>query len=348
MRIFYLKTAGFWLVASLALAGNPALAAEPKKPAKATSAPAKAVSIVKWVDEKGITHYGDSIPTQYSGRDNSELDQQGRVIKRNKAIDSRAIKAEEEAKLNVEQRRRDKALVAAYTSEQEFDLARDRNMQTDEAAIEGLNQHMISAKERLAVSKKTADGFSRRKKPVPPYIAQDLKDHQDEVTKIEAQIAERQQSMEATRQRFEKDKQRFIQLKLNPNAPPPPETAAPVAAPAPSPALEAAEPAPAAPAVTPPKPVAATAPMAAPKAPTAKLAPTAPTPAKPAAAPTAPVPAAPTAATPAQPAAPVVTKPMSPAENTMAAPPAPATPATKPAAAATAKPVKKIKRVVMP
>ncbi|HLD09029.1 MAG TPA: DUF4124 domain-containing protein, partial [Methylophilaceae bacterium] len=191
--------AGLWLVAILALASSPALAEQKKA---ATAAPPKATSIVKWVDEKGVTHYGDSVPAQYSGRDNSELDQQGRVIKRNKAIDSQAIKAAEEAKSSVEQRRHDSALLAAYTSEQEFDLARDRNLQTDEAAVEGLNQHMSGAKDRLAATKKIADGFNRRKKPVPPYVTQDLKNHQDEIAKIGTQIAERQQSMEATRQRF--------------------------------------------------------------------------------------------------------------------------------------------------
>jgi len=202
--------------------------------------------IVKWVDEKGVTHYGDSVPAQYSGRDNSELNRQGRIVKRNKAGDSQASKAViEEAKVSVEQQRHDSALLAAYTTEQEFDLARDRNLQMDEAAVQGLNQRMGSAKDRLAATKKIAAGFNQRKKPVPAYITQDLKENQDEIAKIETQIAERQQSMEATRQRFEKDKQRFIELKRDPNAPPSPAVA-PAPAVAPSPAPEVAKPAPAA------------------------------------------------------------------------------------------------------
>jgi hypothetical protein len=234
--------AGFWLVAALVLISNPVLAAQ-----KNTAAPPpKAGSIVKWVDEKGVTHYGDSIPVQYSGRDNSELDRQGRVVKRNKAGDSQANKAVvEEAKVSVEQQRHDNALLAAYTTEQEFDLARDRNLQMDEAAVQGLNQRMGSAKDRLAATKKIADGFNQRKKPVPDYVTQDLKENQNEIAKIETQIAEKQQSMDATRQRFEKDKQRFIELKRDPNAPPPATAPAPVATPAAGPAPEAAKPTPA-------------------------------------------------------------------------------------------------------
>jgi len=231
MHISYLWCSKLWLTAALVLVCSSAWADG---------------RIVKWVDEKGVTHYGDSVPAQYSGRDNSELDRQGRVVKRNKAGDSKTNKAiVEGAKVSVEQQRHDSALLAAFTTEQEFDLARDRNLQMDEAAVQGLNQRMGSAKDHLAATKKIADGFNQHKKPVPDYVTQDLKENQNEIAKIATQIAERQQSMDATRQRFEKDKQRFIELKRDPNAPPPPATPASVATPAAGPAPEAAKPAPA-------------------------------------------------------------------------------------------------------
>jgi hypothetical protein len=206
--------------------------------------------IVKWVDEKGITHYGDTVPPQYSGRDTSEINKQGRVVKQNKVDSTSANVAatETETKANEEQKRHDRALLAAYTTEQEFDLARDRNLQTDDAAVQGLEQRKTSAQERLAANRKTADRFNKRKKPVPVDVSQDIKSNEAEIAKVEGQIKERQQSMQATRQRFDNDKQRFIQLKLDPNAPPPaakpavtvattqPETtaaAAPALAPAP-------------------------------------------------------------------------------------------------------------------
>lgn len=221
MQTYYVWCSKSWLTAALILACNSAWADG---------------RIVKWVDEKGVTHYGDSIPPQYSGRDNNELNRQGRIVKHNKAGDSQANKTvAEETKVGVEQRRRDRALLAAYTTEQEFDLARDRNLQMDEAALEGLNQQMTGAKGRLAATEKRIDGFNQRKKPIPPDITQDLKKNQVEIAKIETQIAERQQSMDAIRQRFEKDKQRFIELKRDPNAPLPP-AAAPVA---PAPAVVA-------------------------------------------------------------------------------------------------------------
>jgi len=283
--------------------------------------------IVKWVDEKGVTHYGDSIPPQYAGRNSTELNRQGHAVKRNKTTNTQAkTLIEAETKLSIEQKRHDSALLATYTTEQEFDLARDRNLQTDQAAVEGLNQRMEAVKERMAASKNLADGFVQRKKPVSPNITQSLKEQQDEIGKVEAQIAEKQKIMEATRQRFETDKQRFIQLKLNPNAPPP--------APAPSATMEAAKPVTTATmpvtagttAITPASTAPATPAVAAKPATTAVLA--------------AEKPAA-VAVTPPVPVAPVA----KPTPVAAPKPPVAATPATP---AASPAPVKKIKRIIAP
>jgi hypothetical protein len=177
--------------------------------------------IVKWVDDKGITHYGDSIPPQYSGRSNSVINKQGRVVKQNKPVNVEATTADDaEIKANAEQKRHDRALLAAYTTEEEFDLARDRHLQTDEAAVQGLQQRIVSTKERLDANKKTADRFIKRKKPVPDDVLQDIKGNETEIARVETQIKDRKQSMEATRQRFDNDKQRFIELKRDPTAPP--------------------------------------------------------------------------------------------------------------------------------
>ncbi len=39
--------------------------------------------IVKWVDSKGVTQYGDKLPASEAGRSNAEMNTQGMVIKRN-------------------------------------------------------------------------------------------------------------------------------------------------------------------------------------------------------------------------------------------------------------------------
>ena len=39
--------------------------------------------LYKWVDNQGVTHYGETIPPEYADKDNVLLDDKGRVIKKN-------------------------------------------------------------------------------------------------------------------------------------------------------------------------------------------------------------------------------------------------------------------------
>lgn len=166
--------------------------------------------ILKWVDEKGVTHYGDTVPAQYSNRDSTEMNKQGVVIKRNHVINTQSNNNDNQQVL--EQQRRDRALKAAYTKEEEIDLAKERNLQMDEASILGLQQSLVGAKNRLTANKKAVESYQKRKKPVPDDVTKELKETQAEITKIEGQIAERRKAIEATKQRFDNDKLRFREL----------------------------------------------------------------------------------------------------------------------------------------
>ena len=167
--------------------------------------------IIKWVDDKGITHYGDSLPAQESGRNNSVINSQGVVVRKNIPVASQPdvnISAEQ-----LEQARHDKALLASYTTAQEIDLARDRNLQMDEIALDGLRQRKLGVTAQLNDVNKSANAIKARKKPVPQDMAQDIKDKTAELGRIDNQIKQRVDNMEATRKRFDQEKQRFIELK---------------------------------------------------------------------------------------------------------------------------------------
>lgn len=166
--------------------------------------------IVKWKDDKGITHYGDSVPAQYTSRENSEISKQGITIKRNIPIDIQA-QAVDAAKL--EQDKKDKALTNAFTDANEIDLARDRNLQLDLVAIEGLQLQKKNTLNRLVVSQNYANNFTKNKKPIPADLSAEIKSNQVLLAKQEQQIEERRASMESTRKRFDDDKARFITLK---------------------------------------------------------------------------------------------------------------------------------------
>jgi Domain of unknown function (DUF4124) len=166
--------------------------------------------IVKWVDSKGVTHYGDKLPAQEAGRKNAEMNAQGMVLKQNNLPVSKGDVANQQ-KLELE--RKDKILLASYTKTEEIDLARDRNLQMDLAAVQSLEQQKISAETRAARNNKTAEGFKARNKPVPPYLVEELKLSKSESTSIDKQLTQRKLAMEATKERYAEEKIRFIALK---------------------------------------------------------------------------------------------------------------------------------------
>lgn len=178
---------------------------------------AYADGIVKWKDDKGVTHYGDKIPAQYSNTENSIINKQGITVKRNRPM---TYQDEAASQAKIEQDKKDKALLSAFTNENEIDLARDRNIQLDKVTVEGLQLQRTNSQKRLDTNQKYANNFTSKKKPVPADLAADIKDNKADLAKIDQQIADRNAAMEATRKRFDEDKQRYMMLKGGGNSSP--------------------------------------------------------------------------------------------------------------------------------
>lgn len=91
-------------------------------------------AMYKWVDEKGNTNYGDRVPPQYADRAGDQNRKPGRTAKADaKAVEQRPAeqdleKQKLEAKQRVERQRQDSALLATYSSENEIEQARDREL----------------------------------------------------------------------------------------------------------------------------------------------------------------------------------------------------------------------------
>ena len=173
--------------------------------------PAKAAGkIIKWKDDQNVTHYGDTVPAQYSSRESSVISKQGITLQHNKPVnnqDTGLIIAKQE------QDKKDKALLNAFTTEKEIDLARDRNLQMDQISVDGLQMQKSNSLNRLTANQKYALDLIRRKKPLPADLYVDIKSNQAEIVKYEQQIVERKAVMEATKKRFDDDKARYMKLK---------------------------------------------------------------------------------------------------------------------------------------
>lgn len=166
--------------------------------------------IVKWKDDKGVTHYGDRIPPQYSNRENSIINRQGVTIQHNKPVNQQE-QTEDIAKL--ERDKKDRALLDAFTNAREIDLARDRNIQLDLIALENLQQEKNNSQKQLAISKNLAANLANKKKPIPEDLNADMIKNMADIKKIDQRITERKQVIEDTRNRFNEDKKRYLELK---------------------------------------------------------------------------------------------------------------------------------------
>ncbi len=205
------------LVACVFATANIVIAATKNTPVASSGSGKK---IVKWVDSKGVTQYGDKLPAQEAGRNNSEMNGQGRVVKQNVAGDKKNEVADQQ---KIEQDRKDKILLASYTKPEEIDLARDRNLQMDQAALQALNQHKATTAGRTARNSKAAEGFRARKKPVPQYLSDELRLAKLEFARIDKQLTQRKLSMENTHKRYAEEKARFVALKQTTNIAAPPQ-----------------------------------------------------------------------------------------------------------------------------
>lgn len=171
--------------------------------------------IVKWVDEKGITHYGDRLPTQDVSKTNSVLNKQGVVVeKRNPLEENKGI--EERRQLDealLEQQRKDNALLSTYSSEVEIDIARDRNLQLDDIALQGLKQSESNALKAKAETLAYIQKLRKNKRTIPADVLQEQKERDAKIVDVRDKIARMHKLMDEKRAKYASDKQRFSEIK---------------------------------------------------------------------------------------------------------------------------------------
>lgn len=183
------------------------------------SLPATA-KVYKWVDDKGVTHMGDTIPPEYANKDRTELNKSGRAIKKDEVLNADERRAQNlldnqkrannEAEL--EAKRRDKALLGTYSNSSEIDLARHRNMQQIEARVSSMASQVNIVNERLLGLQKEAEGRTRAGKMIPPSLKEDLQETQARLEKLKADHANALAEKAAMEARYDADKARYKEL----------------------------------------------------------------------------------------------------------------------------------------
>ncbi len=179
-----------------------------------------AAKMYKWVDDKGVTHYGETIPPEYADKDRTELNKAGRAVKKEEVLTPEERRASEQAgakkradeEAALERKRRDKALVNTYSSEKEIDLARNRNLQQVEARITSINSRLKMADSNLAGLKKETDDYNAAGKKIPSSLQEDLKEAQERQAKLRQDLEQAETEKAALNARYDADKVRYKEL----------------------------------------------------------------------------------------------------------------------------------------
>jgi hypothetical protein len=178
--------------------------------------------IVCWKDKTGKTvGCGDSVPPEYEDNASKTLDKQGITLKKTdamltpeqmKAAQEDLDRKQVEQRKAEDQRRRDKALLDTFTTPQEIDLKRDRDLQLAQSNLELLQSNMKNADAGLIQAQARVDNYNKSNKPVPDAVQGELDRATAEKTKTDQQVAAKKQEIVDINQKYSDLKQRFILL----------------------------------------------------------------------------------------------------------------------------------------
>jgi chromosome segregation ATPase len=172
------------------------------------------------VGKDGKKYYGQAIPPQCLGQPVEQLNAQGMVVKRIDAAASaadrekKAAEDEERKKREVtskEEGRRNRALLATYTSEKDIDQARARALKDNEAAVKDIERRIDGLKKRQGELKKELEFFEGKNKP-PAKLQQDIKNADFDIQTQQDLLDRKKKEVQQINARYDEDKKRYNEL----------------------------------------------------------------------------------------------------------------------------------------
>lgn len=179
-----------------------------------------AAKLYKWVDDKGVTHYGETIPPEYANKDREELNKAGRVVEKKEVLtpEERSARELEETRKReddeavLEQKRRDKALLNTYSNVKEIDLARGRNLQQVEARVNSIGSQLKMVDGKLIGLQKETDNYTKANKEIPASLREDLQETQARLAKLQQDMKKSRAEKAGVEARYDADKARYKEL----------------------------------------------------------------------------------------------------------------------------------------
>ena len=186
----------------------------------AGAGPANGRKMYKWVDEQGVTHFGDRIPPEYAAQEQHVINSQGVETERIEAQRTpEQLAAEEKKKFDAEQKAsRDKNLLNTYVSVSEIERLRDQRLTllSDQIKVTSQFLEILNGRmKKLRVASQRFKPYSSDPKapPMTDQVAEDLVRVGNDIHTQEENLRERRSEEATMSKQFESDIERFKVLK---------------------------------------------------------------------------------------------------------------------------------------
>jgi Domain of unknown function (DUF4124) len=177
-------------------------------------------TVYKWVDEQGVTHYGDRIPPEYSAQEQHVINSQGVEINKLDAQKTpEQLAAEDQKRLDAEQsKNRDRNLLSTYASVQEIERLRDQRVTLISDQIKVTSQFLEVLNGKMRQSRLNGMRFKPYSKdpsapPMPDQVADDLVRVGNDIRTQQQNLREKRSEEVTMTKEFESDITRFKELK---------------------------------------------------------------------------------------------------------------------------------------
>lgn len=168
----------------------------------------------------GKRYYGSTLPKQCMGQPIEQLNSRGLVVKR---IDpegddkARAAKAAELAAKREredtakEESRRNRALLATYTSEKDIDEARRRSLAENQKTVGEIQRRIDGIRKDQLKYSKEMEFYTGKNKP-PFKLSRDIKNAEIDLKAQEGLLAAKRKEVESINHKYDDDKKRYAEL----------------------------------------------------------------------------------------------------------------------------------------
>jgi hypothetical protein len=160
-------------------------------------------------------HYADTIPADRVRLGYKVFDAEGRQIKAIEAAktDEQRLEAQRQATLAAEQERKDRVLLATFTSEEDLRYVRDERLATMDAALALAQEKLAKLQRQAADLEAQIAAHQSEQQATPQDLENRLEDLRTSIVEGEADIAAKQEQKRVAEQGFATDMSRYRELK---------------------------------------------------------------------------------------------------------------------------------------